>query len=77
MNQFELNKIRSKLRKLGVGEEIARRYLKKLETDNEPYASAARKIEKWKKVDSNQFILQALVCGFIAAVAGGAIALIN
>ena len=77
MNQYELNQIRSKLRKLGVGEEPARRYLKKLETDNEPFRTAARKIEKWKIVDSNQLILQALVCGFIAAVAGGAIALIN
>ena len=77
MNQFELNVIRSRLRKIGVDEDFIRRYLRKLELDNEPYATALRKIENWEKQDSSQFVLQVLACGVVAAVAGGALAVLQ
>ena len=77
MNQYELNQIRSKLRKLGVGEEFARRYLKKLETDNEPFLTAVGKIDRWHKQKPDEFILQGLAWGLIAAVAGGMLAFIQ
>ena len=77
MNQYELNQIRSKLRKLGVGEEFARRYLKKLETDNEPFRTAVGKIDRWQKQKPDEFILQGLAWGLIAAIAGGMLAVIQ
>lgn len=76
MNRYELNQIRSKLRKLNVDESFIERYTKKLEFDNEPYMTAVRKIQKWEKQDSSQFILQSLVCGFFAALLGGSLAVI-
>ena len=77
MNQYELNQIRSKLRKFGVGEEFARRYLKKLETDNEPFLTAVGKIDRWQKQKPDEFILQGLTWGLIAAVVGGMLAFIQ
>ena len=77
MNQYELNQIRSKLRKLGFGEEFSRRYLKKLETDNEPFRTAVGKIDRWQKQKPDEFILQGLAWGLIAAIAGGILAVIQ
>lgn len=74
MNRYELNRIRSKLRKLSLSEVFIQRYIEKLEFDNEPYKTAERKIEKWEKQDPSQFILQGLVCGFFAAIVGGSLA---
>lgn len=74
MNRYELNRIRSKLRKLSLSEVFIQRYIEKLEFDNEPYKTAERKIEKWEKQDPSQFIFQGLVCGFFAAIVGGSLA---
>ena len=77
MNQFELNQVRSKLRKLDLSDDFIERYIGKLVRNNEPYKSAYRTIERWEKPDSGQFILQALVCGLIAATAGAWFAVIQ
>lgn len=77
MTQFELNKIRSKLRKIDINEDFIECYLQKLQYDNESYITAVRKIERWEKREPGQFVLQALACGLIAAVAGGVLAVVG
>ena len=77
MNQFELNRIRSKLRKLELDEKFIEAYLEKLRRNNEPYVTASKAIDQWEKRSSAQFILQALTCGLIAALAGGYLAVVQ
>ena len=71
MNQFELNQIRSKLRRLELDDQFIERYIDKLIRNKEPFVMASKVINRWEKKDSGQFVLQALVCGLIAALAGG------
>jgi len=71
MNQFEVNQIRSKLRRLDLDEQFVERYIEKLIRNKEPFITASKAINRWEKKDSRQFVLQALACGLIAAVAGG------
>ena len=71
MNQFELNQIRSKLRRLDLDDQFIERYLEKLIRNKEPFVTASKAIDRWEKKDSGQFVLQALACGLIAALAGG------
>ena len=71
MNQFELNQIRSKLRRLELDDQFIERYIDKLIRNKEPFVIASKVIDRWEKKDSGQFALQALVCGLIAALAGG------
>ena len=71
MNQFEVNRIRAKLRKLDLDQEFIDLYISKLLRNNEPFATAYKTIDRWEKRDSTQFLLQALACGLIAALAGG------
>ena len=70
MNQFELNQIRSKLRKLDLDDQFIERYIDKLHRNKEPFVTASKTIDRWEKQDSSQFILQALACGLIASIAG-------
>ena len=77
MNQFEINQIRGKLRKLALDDEFVERYIAKLIRNNEPYATASKVIDRWDKNDSGQFVLQALACGLIAALAGGWLAVVR
>ena len=77
MNQFELNRIRSKLRKLELDEKFIEAYLEKLRRNNEPYVTASKAIDRWEKRSSGQFTLQALTCGLIAALAGGWFAVVQ
>ena len=77
MNQFEINQIRGKLRKLALDDEFVERYIAKLIRNNEPYATASKVIDRWEKNDSGQFVLQALACGLIAALAGGWFAVVR
>ena len=77
MNQFELNQIRSKLRRLELDEQFIERYIDKLIRNKEPFVTASKTIERWDKKDSGQFVLQALACGLIAAVAGGWFAIVQ
>ena len=74
MNQFELNCIGSKLRKLDLDEAFIEAYLEKLRRNNEPFITASNLIDRWEKRSSGQFLLQALTCGLIAAMAGGLLA---
>ena len=71
MNQFELNQIRSKLRQLDLDDRFIERYIGKLIRNKEPFVTASKAIDLWEKKDSGQFVLQALACGLIAALAGG------
>ena len=71
MNQFELNQIRSKLRRLDLDDQFIERYIVKLIRNKEPFVTASKAIDRWDKEDSGQFVLQALACGLIAALAGG------
>ena len=77
MNQYEVNRIRSKMRKLNLDDEFIDLYVNKLIRNREPYDMASKTIDQWEKRDSGQFILQALACGLIAAVVGGWFAVIQ
>ena len=77
MNQFELNQIRSKLRRLDLDDQFIERYLEKLIRNKEPFVTALKAIDRWEKKDSGQFVLQALACGLIAALAGGWFAVVQ
>ena len=77
MNQYDLNRIRSKMRKLDLDDGFIDRYLDKLIRNNEPYVTASKDIDRWEKKDAGQFILQALTCGLIAALAGGCFAVVQ
>ena len=77
MNQFEANRIRAKLRKLALDDEFVERYIAKLIRNNEPYVTASKTIDRWEKSDSSQFVLQALVCGLIAALTGAWFAVVG
>jgi len=77
MNQFELNRIASKLRKLDLDEAFVEAYLEKLRRNNESFATASKLIDRWEKKSSGQFLLQALTCGLIAALAGGWLAVVQ
>ena len=77
MNQFELNQIRSKLRRLQLDDHFIERYIDKLIRDKEPFVTASKAIDRWDKKDSSQFVLQALACGLIAALAGGWFAVVQ
>ena len=77
MNQFELNQIRSKLRRLDLGDQFIERYIDKLIRNKEPFCMASKTIDRWEKKDSGQFVLQALACGLIAALVGGCFAVVQ
>ena len=77
MNQFEVNQIRAKLHRLALDDEFVDRYIAKLIRNNEPYVTAAKAIDRWEKNDSGQFVLQALACGLIGALAGAWFAVVR
>ena len=77
MNQYEVNRIRSKMRKLNLDDEFIDLYVNKLIRNREPYVIASKTIDRWEKRDSGQFVLQALACGLIAAVVGGWFAVVQ
>ena len=77
MTQFEINRIRAKLRKLELSESRIEIFLKQCDDNLETYDSACRIINQWHKENPGEMILQALVCGFIAAAFGGWLALMS
>ena len=77
MNLFEINQIRSKLRRLDFDEKFIELYMNKLIRNKEPFVTASKAIDRWEKKDPEQFVLQALVCGLIAALAGGLFAVVQ
>ena len=77
MNQFELNQIRSKLRRLDLDDQFVELYIDKLTRNKESFLTASKAIDRWDKKDSGQFVLQALACGLIAALAGGCFAVVQ
>ena len=77
MNQFELNQIRSKLRRLDLDDKFVELYVDKLIRNKEPFVTASKFIDRWEKKDAGQFLLQALACGLIAALAGGWLAVVQ
>ena len=77
MNQFEINQIRSKLRRLELDDQFIEPYINKLVRNKEPFLIASKAIDRWEKKDSGQFVLQALACGLIAAFAGGWFAVVQ
>ena len=74
MNQFEINQIKSRLRRLDLSEDFIDRYVYKLQVNCESYAMTCKTIDRWKKEDSRDVVAQVLVCGAIAAVLGGFLA---
>ena len=74
MNQFEINQIKSRLRRLDLSEDFIDRYVHKLQVNCESYAMTCKTIDRWKKEDSREIVSQVLACGFIAAMLGGFIA---
>ena len=77
MNQFELNQIRSKLRRLDLDDQFVEKYIDKLIRNKEPFVTASKSIDRWDEKDSGQFVLQVLACGLIAALAGGWLAVVQ
>ena len=77
MNQYEVNRIRSKMRKLNLDDEFIDLYVNKLIRNREPYVMASKTIDRWEKRDSGQFVLQALACGLIAALTGAWFAVVR
>ena len=77
MNQFEVNQIRSKLRRLDLDDQFIELYIDKLMRNKEPFVTASKVIDRWEKSDSGQFVLQALACGLIAALAGAWFAVVR
>ena len=77
MNQYEVNQIRSKLRRLDLDDQFIELYIDKLTRNNEPFVTASKVIDRWEKKDSGQVVLQALACGVIAALAGGWFAVVQ
>lgn len=77
MTQFERNQIRSRLYRLELDEQFVERYLAKLDRNCECYAMACRTIDRWEKPDPAATVLQALVCGLLAAVLGAWWALVG
>mgnify|MGYP003312539441 CR=1 FL=1 len=74
MNQFEINQIKSRLRRLELPEDFVDQYVHKLQIDCEIYSIASKTIDRWEKEDNRDIVAQVLVCGFIAAVLGGFLA---
>ena len=62
MNQFEVNQIRSKLRRLDLDDQFIERYIDKLIRNKETFVTASKAIDRWDKKDTEQFVLQALAC---------------
>ena len=77
MNQFEVNQIRAKLHKLDLDDQFIELYINKLIRNKEPYVTASKVIDRWETNDSGQFVLQALSCGLIAALAGAWFAVVR
>ena len=74
MNQFEINQIKSRLRRLELSEAFVDQYVQKLQINCESYSMACKTIDRWKKEDSRDTVTQVLACGLIAAVLGGFLA---
>ncbi|MDB4623376.1 hypothetical protein OAE36_01755 [bacterium] len=74
MNQFETNRIKSRLRRLELSEEFVDQYVHKLQVNCESYQIACKTIDQWQKKDSREVVSQVLACGIIAAVLGGFLA---
>ena len=74
MNQFEINQIKSRLRRLDLSEDFVDRYVHKLQVNRESYAMTCKTIDRWKREDSSDVVAQVLACGLIAAVLGGFLA---
>ena len=74
MNQFEINQIKSRLRRLELSEDFVDQYVHKLQIDCEIYSIASKKIDRWEKEDNRDIVAQVLACGFIVAVLGGFLA---
>ena len=74
MNQFETNRIKSRLRRLELSEEFVDQYVHKLQVNCESYQIACKTIDQCQKKDSREVVSQVLACGIIAAVLGGFLA---
>ena len=60
-----------------LDDQFIERYLEKLIRNKEPFVTASKAIDRWERKDSGQFVLQALACGLIAALAGGWFAVVQ
>ena len=74
MTQFEINQIKSRLRRLELSEEFVDRYVQKLQLNCESYRMTCKKIDQWQKQDSREIVAQVLAFGTISAVLGGFLA---
>ena len=77
LSQYEINKLKSKLRELGQDERFVERYIDKVIRNHESFNVVFNKIDNWEKSDPNTFILQCLSVGLAAALMGGWIAYIS
>jgi len=77
LSQYEINKLKSKLRELGQDEQFIERYIEKVIRNHERFNVVFEKIDNWDKPEPNMFILQCLSVGLTAALLGGWIAYIS
>ena len=71
MTEIERNRLRARLQRLAFTEMAIDRTLRRFQRDLETFTSASRIIDRLERDDQAQTMLQALVCGLIAAVLGG------
>ena len=71
MTEFELNRLRARLRRLEFTEEAIDRTSRRFQRDLETFESASWIIDRLEHENPGQTVLQALACGVIAAVLGG------
>jgi hypothetical protein len=60
MNQFEMNQVKSRLRRLELSEEFVDQYVHKIQVNCESYAMACKTIDRWQKQDSREVVSQVL-----------------
>lgn len=77
LSQYEINKLKSKLREQGQDESFIERYIDRVIRNHESFKVVFKKIDNWDKPDPNMFILQCLSVGLTAAFLGGWIAFIS
>ena len=77
MNQYEINLIKSKLRRLQMSEVEITLYVEKMQEELLTYKTASKVIDRWEVVQPSELVAQVLVCGVLAAVLGALFAVLS
>ena len=77
MNQYEINLIKSRLRRLRMSEVEISQYVQKMQEELLTYKSASKLIDRWQVVKPSELVAQVLVCGILAAFLGALFAILS